>query len=89
MTGFFRRVKEGGATWLPPIQARVPFSKLAQPRPGMVKVAVDGRKAYVRIKGLPVLELRLKRPLPSSEALKSLRLVKQPNGWTGPDLCGG
>ena len=32
-------------------------------------------------KGLPSLELRLKRPLPSSDALKSPRLVKRPNGW--------
>ena len=83
MTGFFRRVKDGGAPGFPRFKpvSRFRCIELAQPRPGMVKVAVDGRKAYVRIKGLPVLELRLKRPLPSSEALKSLRLVKQPNGW--------
>ena len=47
----------------------------------MVKVRSDGKKAHVRIKGLPVMELRLKRPLPPSEALKSLRLVKRANSW--------
>ena len=47
----------------------------------MMKVRADGRKAHIRIKDLPSLELRLKRPLPSSDALKSLRLVKRPNGW--------
>ena len=83
MTGFFRRVKEGGAPGFPRFKpvSRFRCIELAQPRPGMVKVAVDGKKAYVRIKGLPVMELRLKRPLPSSEVLKSLRLVKRPNGW--------
>ena len=42
---------------------------------------MNGKKAYVRIKGLPVMELRLKRPLPASEVLRSLRLVKRPHGW--------
>ena len=81
MTGFFRRVKEGGAPSFPRFKpvSRFRCIELAQPRPGMVKVAVDGRKAYIRIKGLPVMELRLKRPSPSPEVLKSLRLVKRPN----------
>ena len=47
----------------------------------MVKATADSRKAYVRIKGLPAIELRLKRPLLPSEALRSLWLVKRPNGW--------
>ena len=84
MASFFRRVKEAGeAPGFPRFKpvSRFRCIELAQPRPGMVKVQVAGRKAHIRIKGLPVLELRLKRPLPPSEALKSLRLVKRPNGW--------
>ena len=45
-----------------------------------MEASADGHKAHIRIKDLPVLELRLKRPLPDSEALRSLRLVQRPNG---------
>ena len=83
MKAFFRRVKEGGAPGFPRFKpiSRFRCIELAQVSPGMVKVAPDGHKAHIRIKGLPVLELRLKRPLPPSTDLKSLRLVKTANGW--------
>ena len=81
--GFFRRVKVGQTPGFPRFRpvSRFRCIELAQVRPGMVKVSADGNKAHVRVKGLPVLELRLKRSLPPSENLKSLRLVMRPNGW--------
>ena len=80
---FFRRVKAGETPGFPRFKSgrRWRTIDLAMTRPGMVKVSEDGRRAYVRVKGLPVVELRLKRPLPPSEQLKTLRLVKRPIGW--------
>ena len=42
---------------------------------GMVRLSADGRRAIVRVKGLPAIELRLKRELPPAEQLRSLRIV--------------
>ncbi len=83
MNAFFRRVKAGQKPGFPRFRpvSRFQCIEPAQPRPGMVKVSPGGRKARICIKGLPSIELRLKRPLPGSKALKSLRLVKRPNGW--------
>ena len=80
---FYRRVKAGETPGFPRFKpvSRFRCIEVAQPRPGMVKVRADGKKAHIRIKGLPVIELRLKRRLPPSESLKSLRLVRRPNGW--------
>ena len=80
---FFRRVKAGETPGFPRFKSgrRWRTIDLALTRPGMVKVSEDGRKAYIRVKGLPVIELRLRRPLPPSEHLKTLRLVKRPTGW--------
>ena len=80
---FFRRVKAGETPGFPRFKpvSRFRCIELTQPRSGMVKVLADRRKAHIRIKGLPVLELRLKRELPPSDTLKALRLVKRPNGW--------
>ena len=41
----------------------------------MVRLSADGRRAIVRVKGLPAIELRLKRELPPAEQLRSLRIV--------------
>ena len=83
MNAFFRRIKEGGTPGFPRFKPMSRFRciELAQPRPGMVKLSADGRKARIAVKGLPAIQLRLKRPLPSSQDLKSLRLVRRPSGW--------
>ena len=80
---FFRRVKEGGAPGFPRFKplSRFRCIELAGVRPGMVKGSADERKAHIRVKGLPPIELRLKRPLPPSGSLKSLRLVQRANGY--------
>ena len=83
MNAFFRRVKAGETPGFPRFQSgrRWRTIDMAMCRPNMVKAREEGRKAHIRIKGLPALELRLKRPLPDSENLVNLRLVKRPNGW--------
>ena len=83
MNAFFRRVKGGEAPGFPRFKpvSRFRCIELAQPRPGMVKISADERKARIAVKGLPCIQLRLKRPLPPSEDLKSLRLVRRSNGW--------
>ena len=80
--GFFRRVKAGKTPGFPRFKPGIRFRclEIAQPRPGMVKVSADGRRACVRVKGLPAITLRLKRRLPPSERLRSLRVVRRPVG---------
>ena len=39
-----------------------------------------GRKVVVKMKGLPPIKLRPKRPLPDGKALKSLRIVRRVTG---------
>lgn len=83
MHAFFRRVKSGSAPGFPRFKplSRFQCIELAHPRAGMVKAAEGGRKARIRVKGLPLIELRLNRTLPPSQSLKALRLVHRPNGW--------
>ena len=83
MKAFFRRVKEGGTPGFPRFKpvSRFRCIELATVRPGMVRLSEGGKKAFIQVKGLPSTQLRLKRSLPSSDSLKSLRLVKRPNGW--------
>ena len=80
--GFFRRVKAGKTPGFPRFKPGIRFRclEIAQPRPGMVKVSADGRRACVRVKELPAITLRLKRRLPPSERLRSLRGVRRPVG---------
>ena len=49
--------------------------EVAQVNPAMLRVAPDGGRASVRIKGLPAVELRLNRTLPDPCRLRSLRLL--------------
>ena len=81
---FFRRVKSGDKPGFPRFKPRRRYRciELSEVRSSMVKISPDGRKAYIRIKGLPVIELRFQRPLPDSEQLRSLRIVDRPNGLT-------
>lgn len=82
--GFFRRSKRGGRPGFPRFKpaSRFRTPEIAEPRPGMVKTQPDGRKARVKVKGLPVIEMRLRKPLPPSTDLKSLRITARPNGLT-------
>lgn len=81
MQGFFRRVKAEESPGFPRFKplSRFRCIELSDVAPRMVRL--NGSKAAIRIKGLPVIELRLSRPLPPSEQLRSLRLVKQARGW--------
>ena len=82
--GFFRRSKRGERPGFPRFKPASRFRTLeiAEPRPGMVKTQPDGRKARVKVKGLPVIEMRLRKPFPPSTDLKSLRITARPNGLT-------
>ena len=52
---FFRRAKEGGNPGFPGFKpvSRFRCIELDQPRPAMVKMGTDRRKAHIRIRGLP------------------------------------
>ena len=70
---FFRRVKAGETPGYPRFKSgrRWKCLEIRQPRPAMV------RNDRVKIKGLPTLRLKPHRPLPPSESLKSLRIVRK------------
>ena len=76
-SSFFRRVRDGERPGYPRFRSRRRYRTidLSEVRPGMVRTTPDGRRALIRVKGLPVVEVRLRRALPPSEQLRSLRLV--------------
>ena len=77
MKGFFRRVKAGEAPGYPRFKPRQRYRtlELSEVRRRMVRRSADGTRGIIRIKGLAGIQLRSSRPLPSSEQLRSLRLV--------------
>ncbi len=79
---FFKRVSNGQKPGFPRFRSRYRYSciELSEVRPSMVKVSDDAKRAYVRIKGLPTITLRTKRPLPPSDQLKALRINLRPTG---------
>ena len=78
---FFRRVRAGQKPGFPRFKSRHRFNtiEIAEPAAGMVRRSGDGRRAYIRIKGLPTVTLRTKRPLPEG-APKNLQITRRPTG---------
>ena len=74
---FFRRARNSERPGYPRFKPRRRYRtiELSEARPGMVRLSADGRRAIVRVKGLPAIELRLKRELPPAEQMRSLRIV--------------
>ena len=68
-------------TGLSPVQVETRFNtvEIAEPADGMVRRSDDGRRAYIRIKGLPTVKLRTKRPLPEGTP-KNLQITRRPTG---------
>ena len=78
---FFRRVRAGEKPGFPRFKSRHRFNtiEIAEPTAGMVRRSGDGRGAYIRIKGLPTVTLRTKRPLPEGTP-KNLQITRRPTG---------
>ena len=72
---FYRRIREGDKPGYPRFKPRHRYRtiQLEQVSPSMVKP--DKRGYAIRIKGLPVIRVRTRRELPSSELLKSIRIT--------------
>ena len=77
---FFRRVKHGEAPGYPRFKASARYRTIDVEDAASSMVRVAGTKAHIRIKGLPVMELRCKTPLPPSETLKAIRITRYPIG---------
>ena len=79
---FFRRVKAGEKPGYPRFRSRRRYDclELAYVRPSMVRRAEDGMRAWIKVKGLPTIKVKANRPLPPTDALKSLRIMLKPNG---------
>ena len=69
MNALFSRVRKGEKPGYPRYRSRHRYQTLevSEVTTGMLKRSQDGRRAYVRIKGLPTLTLRTKRPLPEGK----------------------
>ena len=79
---FFRRIKNGEKPGYPRFKSRHRYRciEIPGPRPGMVRQEKIG-KVYIRIKGLPVLRLKPNRELPPCKNLKTIHIVRRPNGY--------
>ena len=82
MNAFFSRVRKGEKPGYPRYRSRHRYQTLevSEVTTGMLKRSQDGRRAYVRIKGLPTLTLRTKRPLPEGKP-KTLMISRRATGY--------
>ena len=79
---FMDRVTQGRTPGYPRFK---PFSRytcieLSEVRPNMVRRSDDGLRAWIKVKGLPTIKLKSKRPLPPPDDIKSLRIIRKPIG---------
>ena len=77
---FFRRRKAGEPARPPRFKSRARYRTISLDDVSPSMVRVKGAKAHIHIKGLPVMELRCKTPLPPSESLKAIRITRYPTG---------
>ena len=82
MNAFFSRVRKGEKPGYPRYRSRHRYQTLevSEVTTGMLKRSQDGRRAYVRIKGLPTLTLRTKRPLPEGKP-NTLMISRRATGY--------
>ena len=81
---FFRRLQAGGTPEYPRFKGRScqRTIEMVAAHPGMLKTAPDGRKAWLRVKGIPTIELRPGGTLPDKSLLKTFRITMRPTGVT-------
>ena len=82
MNAFFKRVGRGEKPGYPRYRSKHRYQTLevSEVTTGMLKRSQDGRRAYVKIKGLPTLTLRTKRPLPEGKP-KTLMISRRATGY--------
>ena len=82
MKSFFKRVERGEKTGYPRYRSRHRYQTLevSEVTTGMLKRSHDGRRAYIRIKGLPTLTLRTKRSLPAGKP-RTLMISRRATGY--------
>lgn len=82
MQAFFKRIERGEKPGYPRYRSarRYQTLEVAEVTTGMLKRSPDGRRAYIRIKGLPTLTLRTKRPLPKGKP-KTLMISRRATGY--------
>lgn len=82
MQTFFKRVGRGEKPDYPRYRGRSRYQTLevSEVTTSMLKRSQDGRRAYIRIKGLPTLTLRTKRPLPEGKP-KTLMISRRATGY--------
>ena len=82
MKVFFKRVGRGEKPGYPRYRSKHRYQTLevSEVTTGMLKRSQDGRRAYVKIKGLPTLTLRTKRPLPDGKP-KTLMISHRATGY--------
>ena len=88
MQAFFKRVKRGEKPGYPRYRSarRYQTLEVSEVTTGMLKRSPDGRRAYIRIKGLPTLTLRTKRPLPEGKP-RTLMISRRASGYVVSMAC--
>ena len=76
---FFRRLREGQRPGYPRFKPRSRWQTLSptEVTPSMVRVSPCGRRATLRMRGLPPVRLRLRRALPEASRLRAVRVVRR------------
>ena len=82
MKAFFKRVGKGEKPGYPRYRSKHRYQTLevSEVTTGMLKRSQDGRRAYVKIKGLPTLTLRTRRHLPEGKP-KTLMISRRATGY--------
>ena len=81
MKAFFKRVGKGEKPAIPlPVQASLPDAGGLRGDDRHAQALAGRRRAYVKIKGLPTLTLRTKRPLPDGKP-KTLMISRRATGY--------
>ena len=76
---FFKDRKEGRAAGYPKAKGNAHWRtiEIENCYPGMVRMSQDGKRAKIAVKGLPIVKVRVRLPLPDAKHLKKIALTRR------------
>ena len=76
---FFKDRKEGRSAGYPKAKDNAHWRtiEIEDCSPAMVRVSPDGKRAKIAVKGLPIVKVRVRRPLPPATSLKKIALTRR------------
>ena len=81
--GFFDRISKGETPGYPRYmpETRWVTIEIDVASTAVLKISPNGKKGYIRIKGLPTVQIKLNKQVPNPRFLKTIGLTKRPTGW--------